>query len=89
MKFQRGYVWEEVVILLPKTVSIVMLSATVPNTMEFANWVGCTTKRKVFVLSTLKRPVPLQHYLYTGRDRATRRNCFLIRDGEGPFILEG
>jgi len=86
---ERGHVWEEVVILLPKTVSIVMLSATVPNTMEFANWVGCTTKRKVYVISTPKRPVPLMHHLYTGTDRATRKNCFLIRNGEGPFILEG
>ncbi|XP_054261713.1 SKI2 subunit of superkiller complex protein [Macrosteles quadrilineatus] len=86
---ERGHVWEEVVILLPATVSIVMLSATVPNTMEFANWVGCTTKRKVFVISTLKRPVPLQHHLYTGTGRATRNNCFLIRDGDGPLILEG
>jgi len=86
---ERGHVWEEVVILLPQTVSIVMLSATVPNTMEFANWVGCTTKRKVYVISTLKRPVPLQHHLYTGTGRATRSNCFLIRNGEGPLILEG
>ncbi|KAG8312794.1 hypothetical protein J6590_015978 [Homalodisca vitripennis] len=86
---ERGYVWEEVVILLPKTVSIVMLSATVPNTMEFANWVGCTTKRRVYVISTLKRPIPLQHHLYTGTGRATRNNCFLIRNGEGPFILQG
>lgn len=36
---ERGYVWEEVLILLPDHVSIVMLSATIPNTLEFANWV--------------------------------------------------
>ena len=33
---QRGSVWEEVIIKLPDTVSIVMLSATVPNYLEFA-----------------------------------------------------
>lgn len=36
----RGHVWEEVLILLPDHVCIVMLSATVPNTLEFANWVS-------------------------------------------------
>lgn len=50
----RGHVWEEVLILLPEHVCIVMLSATVPNTLEFANWVGKTKKKKVYVMSTAK-----------------------------------
>lgn len=62
----RGHVWEEVLILLPAHVQIIMLSATVPNTMELAEWVGSTKQQKVYVISTLKRPVPLVHYLYTG-----------------------
>jgi antiviral helicase SKI2 len=37
---QRGVVWEEVIIMLPDHVNIILLSATVPNTMEFAAWVG-------------------------------------------------
>ena len=53
----RGHVWEEVLILLPDHVCIVMLSATVPNTLEFANWVGKTKRKKVYVISTAKRPV--------------------------------
>jgi antiviral helicase SKI2 len=36
----RGVVWEEVLILLPDHINIVMLSATIPNHMEFAEWVG-------------------------------------------------
>ncbi|XP_036325051.1 helicase SKI2W-like, partial [Rhagoletis pomonella] len=39
---ERGHVWEEVIILLPDHVNIIMLSATVPNTMELADWVGST-----------------------------------------------
>jgi replicative superfamily II helicase len=38
---ERGVVWEEVIILLPEHVNIILLSATVPNTKEFAGWVGC------------------------------------------------
>jgi antiviral helicase SKI2 len=37
---QRGVVWEEVIIMLPEHVNIILLSATVPNTKEFADWVG-------------------------------------------------
>ena len=29
-----------------------------------SDWIGRTKQRKVFVTSTMKRPVPLQHYLY-------------------------
>jgi antiviral helicase SKI2 len=36
----RGIVYEEVIIMLPPHVNIVMLSATVPNKMEVADWVG-------------------------------------------------
>ena len=38
--FKRGVVWEEVIIMLPDHVNIILLSATVPNTKEFADWVG-------------------------------------------------
>lgn len=40
MSVQRGVVWEEVIIMLPEHVGIILLSATVPNTKEFADWVG-------------------------------------------------
>ena len=36
---KRGVVWEEVLILLPDHINIVMLSATIPNHIEFAEWV--------------------------------------------------
>lgn len=85
----RGYVWEEVLILLPEHVSIVMLSATVPNTLEFANWVGQTKKRKVYVCCTFKRPIPLMHYLYTGCGGKSKNDIFLLVDGKGEFSMKG
>ncbi|CAG8705918.1 1840_t:CDS:10, partial [Rhizophagus irregularis] len=61
---ERGVVWEEVIIMLPAHVNLVLLSATVPNTKEFADWIGRTKKKEIYVISTYKRPVPLEHYLY-------------------------
>jgi len=61
---ERGVVWEESIILLPTTVNIIMLSATVPNAMEFASWVGRTKQRPVYVVHTSKRPVPLSHQMF-------------------------
>lgn len=66
--FERGVVWEEVIIMLPEHVSLILLSATVPNTHEFASWVGRTKQKDIYVISTPKRPVPLEHYLWAGKD---------------------
>uniref|UniRef100_A0A1A9VM29 Helicase SKI2W n=1 Tax=Glossina austeni TaxID=7395 RepID=A0A1A9VM29_GLOAU len=85
---ERGHVWEEVFILLPDHVNIIMLSATVPNTMELADWVGSTKKRKVYVISTLKRPVPLMHYLYTGTGGKSKDSITLLVDADGKFLQE-
>ena len=66
-----------------------MLSATVPNTLEFADWVGRTKKRKIYVISTLKRPIPLEHYLYTGSDGKSKDEIFLLQDASGKFLENG
>lgn len=50
--------------MLPAHVTLILLSATVPNVMEFADWVGRTKRRHLYVSGTLKRPVPLEHNLY-------------------------
>lgn len=86
---ERGHVWEEVLILLPDHVNIIMLSATVPNALEFSNWVGLTKRKRVYVISTSKRPVPLKHYLYTGHNRETKKEMFLLVDADGRFVNKG
>ncbi|KAJ3535718.1 hypothetical protein NMY22_g6357 [Coprinellus aureogranulatus] len=80
---ERGVVWEEVIIMLPEHVSIILLSATVPNASEFAGWVGRTKKKDIYVISTPQRPVPLEHYLYAGRD------LFKIVDSKRNFLTQG
>ncbi len=64
---ERGVVWEEVIIMLPAHVTLILLSATVPNTYEFASWVGRTKKKDIYVISTPKRPIPLEHYLWANK----------------------
>ncbi|KAJ1916948.1 Antiviral helicase ski2 [Mycoemilia scoparia] len=84
--FERGMVWEEVIIMLPPHVSIIMLSATVPNTKEFAEWVGRTKKRDIYVISTLKRPVPLEHFLYVPNQANPREEkMFKVVDSVGKL----
>ena len=64
----RGVVWEEVLILLPETVKLVLLSATVPNVKEFASWIGKTKQQKIYICRTCYRPTPLQYNLYIQQD---------------------
>jgi antiviral helicase SKI2 len=61
---ERGIVYEEIIIMLPPHVNIIMLSATVPNKLEVADWVGSIRHRIIRVCGTDKRPVPLSHHLY-------------------------
>jgi ATP-dependent RNA helicase DOB1 len=37
---ERGVVWEESIVMAPKSSHFVFLSATVPNAKEFADWVA-------------------------------------------------
>ncbi|XP_047460364.1 helicase SKI2W [Mugil cephalus] len=86
---ERGVVWEEVLIMLPDHVSIILLSATVPNAVEFSEWIGRIKKRHIYVISTMKRPVPLEHYLYTGNSTKTQKEMFLLVDPAGNFLTKG
>ena len=63
----RGAVWEEVLIHLPLSVSVVCLSATISNAEEFGEWVG-TLRGPTRVVIEERRPVPLQHHYLIGRD---------------------
>lgn len=60
----RGVVWEETIILLPDKVRYVFLSATIPNSMQFAEWIVKTHHQPCHVVYTDFRPTPLQHYFF-------------------------
>jgi ATP-dependent RNA helicase HelY len=61
----RGAVWEEVLIHLPLSVSVVCLSATISNAEEFGEWIG-TLRGETRVVIEERRPVPLEHHYLVG-----------------------
>ncbi|HET9311604.1 MAG TPA: DEAD/DEAH box helicase [Actinomycetota bacterium] len=61
----RGAVWEEVLIHLPLSVSVVCLSATISNAEEFGEWIG-TLRGETRVVIEEQRPVPLEHHYLVG-----------------------
>jgi ATP-dependent RNA helicase DOB1 len=80
----RGVVWEETIILLPDKVRYVFLSATIPNAMQFAEWIVKTHSQPCHVVYTDFRPTPLQHYFFpAGAD-----GIHLVVDEKGVFREE-
>ncbi len=82
----RGAVWEEVLIHLPLSVSVVCLSATISNAEEFGEWIG-TLRGATRVVIEERRPVPLEHHYLIGRDL---HPMHVEQDGElvpNPYVV--
>ncbi len=85
----RGAVWEEVIILLPDSVGVVALSATVSNAEEFGDWIA-TVRGDTEIVVEEKRPVPLWQQVMVGRrlfdlftdDEHREVNSSLAREGD-------
>lgn len=60
----RGQTWEKTILMLPRDIQMVMLSATIDNPERFANWCERDDDKIVYLASTDKRVVPLSHYGY-------------------------
>ena len=77
----RGPVWEEVIIHLPPSVSLVCLSATVSNAEEVADWLTTVRGPTRLVLEE-RRPVELRN-LYLVGDRQSEQPHLL------PTLVDG
>jgi superfamily II RNA helicase len=55
----RGVVWEEIMIYLPNRIPLLLLSATVGNALQIADWLSGIRTRKCKVVTENHRPVPL------------------------------
>jgi ATP-dependent RNA helicase HelY len=62
----RGAVWEEVIIHLPESVSVISLSATVSNAEEFGDWLTEVRGDTVTIVEE-RRPIPLHQHVLVGR----------------------
>ncbi|KAF6013988.1 ATP-dependent RNA helicase mtr4 [Brettanomyces bruxellensis] len=80
----RGVVWEETIIMLPDKVHYVFLSATIPNAMEFAQWICKIHNQPCHIVYTDFRPTPLQHYLFP----ANGDGIYLVVDEKSNFREE-
>jgi superfamily II RNA helicase len=58
---ERGHVWEEAIILSPPRIRLLLLSATIGNADEFAEWIGEVRGTNVRVINRAgSRPVELR-----------------------------
>lgn len=60
----RGSAWEEAIILTPFESQILLLSASLSNAGEFAEWLEHLTKRPSVLVQVAKRPVPLANMVW-------------------------
>src|SRR5262245_53181292 len=58
---ERGIVWELSLNMLPKHVRLLLLSATVGNSVEFINWLDRVHGRKIDLVEGRERKVPLTY----------------------------
>ena len=80
---ERGVVWEESIIMAPKTARFVFLSATIPNAREFAEWIAKTHRSPCHVVYTDYRPTPLQHYLFP----SGAQGLYMVVDEKGNHMV--
>jgi len=83
----RGAVWEEVIIHLPESVSLVSLSATVSNAEEFGEWLE-TVRGDTTTIVEEERPVPLFQHVMVGK---RLHDLFSEKDdnAKAGFVREG
>jgi len=81
----RGYVWEQCILMLPEHVQIIMLSATIDSPEKFAKWCEKEgSSKQVFLSSTSHRIVPLKHYAYMITNETAFKN---IRDKSQQLLI--
>ncbi|MFA6384319.1 MAG: DEAD/DEAH box helicase [Candidatus Omnitrophota bacterium] len=71
---ERGTVWEESLMFLPKHMRVLGLSATIPNIRQFAQWIESIHGHPVKVVIEDKRPVPLHFFFQCGNQVADNLN---------------
>lgn len=58
---QRGPVWEEAILLTPRSSTLLMLSASISNSTEIADWIEGVREKPCKVIIKKERPVELRY----------------------------
>jgi superfamily II RNA helicase len=101
MDKDRGSVWHESIMMLPNTVQIIGLSATIDKPTVLAQWIENMKNREVWLCPTAKRVIPQQHYGFLTFPKSTLNKMpsdirdkfenlyekeLLIKEPNAPFI---
>src|SRR5881397_3808160 len=78
---ERGIVWELSLNMLPKHIRLLLLSATVGNSVEFTNWLERCHGRKVQLIESKERRVPLTYQWVP--DQFLNEELVLMAKGDG------
>lgn len=82
----RGKVWEESLILLPKCVNLVLLSATISGAESFGQWLQDIKEVPLNLTGNKKRVIPLKHSYYLSIKSLNNQGLRLTNDER--FLLE-
>jgi len=66
---ERGTAWEEILLLAAPETRLLLLSATIPNAGQLADWMATVRGRRPEVITLDTRPVPLEFLLADGDGR--------------------
>jgi superfamily II DNA/RNA helicase len=78
---ERGVVWELSLALLPRHIRLLLLSATVGNAVEFLNWLERCHGRKVQLVESKERKIPLTYEWVP--DQFLNEQLVLMARGDG------
>ncbi|MCA1646612.1 MAG: DEAD/DEAH box helicase [Chloroflexi bacterium] len=88
---ERGTAWEESILLAPRHVPLVCLSATVPNAAEIAEWIRDAHGDLTCIFHD-QRAVPLEHrYWLPGSDQEPEKESFTVStvlDADGKLTSD-
>lgn len=80
---ERGIVWEFGLALLPRQVRTLLLSATVGNAGEFAHWLATRHDRRLALVQSDQRKVPLTYQWVGDQLLDEQLELMFGREGEG------
>src|SRR5439155_8366669 len=85
---ERGIVWELSLAMLPKHIRLLLLSATVGNSLEFLQWLERCHQRKLELVEGKERKVPLT-YIWVPDQFLTEQVVLMAKGDNTPLAPGG